>query len=184
MKKVLFGVIVLVLGISNFVFAKTYDLSQINQVKLVTEYDKDTTVDEMDTVTFGSYPQSDASGNTKELIEWIVLDRQGDKTLLLSKYILDCKCYNNKFEDVTWETSSLRNWLNSDFYDNAFNGSEQEKIQTTNVITNNNIFRGTKGGNNTQDKIFSISIEEVRRYFGNGNQTATTKKWSYSWLHL
>ena len=136
--------------------------------KLVTKYSTDTSIDKMKTVKFGSYPQSDMSGNTKEPIEWIVLDRQGNKTLLLSKYILDCKCYNNEFTDVTWETCSLRNWLNNDFYYKAFSSDEQKKIVTTNVVNNNNIDYGTNGGNNTNDKVFCLSIEEVQKYFGNG----------------
>ena len=136
--------------------------------KLVTSYSTDTTIDQMETVKFGSDYQNDAF--TKEPIEWIVLDKQGGRTLLLSKYILDCKCYNNKYKDVTWETCDLRKWLNNDFYYQAFNSSEQEKIQTTNVINNNNIDCGTYGGNNTNDKVFCLSIEETRKYFGNGTK--------------
>ena len=85
MKRALFEIILLVFIINSVSFARTYDLSQISQVKLVSEYPTDTIVDEMDTVTFGSYPQSDVSGNTKEPIEWIVLDRQGNEAFLLSK---------------------------------------------------------------------------------------------------
>ena len=141
--------------------------TRFNNAKLVTNYSPDTVIDQMDTVSFGSYPQSDASGNIKEPIEWIVLDRQDNKILLLSKYILDCKCYNNEYTDVTWETCTLRNWLNNDFYYRAFSSDEQRKIVTTNVINNNNIDYGTNGGNNTNDKIFCLSIEETRKYFGN-----------------
>ena len=170
MKKIKFLTLLFVSAIGSEVMSKAYDLSQISQVKLVSEYTAETNVDEMDTVIFGSYPQSDASGNTKEPIEWIVLDRQGDKTLLLSKYILDCKRYNNEYKDVTWETCTLRNWLNNDFYNSAFSSSEQNKIETTNVINNNNIDHGTNGGNNTNDKIFCLSIDEVRKYFGVGTK--------------
>ena len=170
MKKIKFLTLLFVSAIGSEVMSKAYDLSQISQVKLVSEYTAETNVDEMDTVIFGSYPQSDASGNTKEPIEWIVLDRQGDKILLLSKYILDCKRYNNEYKDVTWETCTLRNWLNNDFYNSAFSSSEQNKIETTNVINNNNIDHGTNGGNNTNDKIFCLSIDEVRKYFGVGTK--------------
>lgn len=143
-------------------------VTNFRDAKLVTSYSQDTTINQMDTVSFGSYPQSDASGIEKEPIEWIVLDRQGNKALLLSKYILDCKCYNNEYTDVTWETCSLRNWLNNDFYYRAFSSDEQKKIISTNVINNNNIDYGTTGGNNTNDKVFCLSIEETRKYFGEG----------------
>ena len=99
----------------------------------MTEYPSNTTVDQMDTVLFGSYPQSDASGFTKEPIEWIVLDRQEDRALLLSKNILDCKNYNDTLVDTTWENCSLRNWLNTSFLLNAFDSNEQKKnIKFTN----------------------------------------------------
>lgn len=165
MKKIVIACLLFIVLLYSAVVAKTYDLSQISQARLVTSYSDETTVDQMDTVLFGSYPQSDASGNTKDPIEWIVLDRQGDKTLLLSKYILDNKCYNNEEKDVTWEICSLRVWLNNEFYCKAFNGSEQSKILTTNVINIDNSIYGTNGGKNTNDKIFCMSIDEAKKYF-------------------
>lgn len=144
------------------------EVSSILQVKLVTEYDDNTIIDEMDTITFGSYPQTDESGNTKQPIEWIVLERYDNRALLLSKYILDCKKYNSENTAITWEKCSLRNWLNNDFYLEAFDSNEQNRILTTNVINSNNSSFGTYGGNNTNDKIFCLSIEEIRKYFGDG----------------
>ena len=176
MKKILFVAILTVIMNISFVFAKTYDLLQISQARLVTSYSDETTVDQMDTVLFGSYPQTDASGNTKDPIEWIVLDRQGDKTLLLSKYILDNKCYNNEKKDATWEICSLRVWLNNEFYCKAFNGSEQSKILTTNVINIDNSIYGTNGGKNTNDKIFCMSIDEVKKYFYQINMESDNKR--------
>ena len=138
-------------------------LNQIQKAKLVTQYASDTTVDQMDTVTFGSYYQSNS--NTKEPIDWIVLDRQEDKALLLSKYILDCKCYNEEYKELTWETCNLRSWLNNSFYNTAFNSNEKNYIHTTNVINSDNVEDDTKGGNNTNDKVFLLSIDEVKKYF-------------------
>ena len=149
--------------------------SKLKQIKLVTEYSKDTLVYDMDTVKFGSYPQSDVTGNKKEPIEWIVLDRQDGKALLLSKYILDYKSYDTStdfFSDINiWEKCSLRSWLNSDFYNNAFKSEEKEKIIKTYLINNNNIDYGINGGNNTEDNVFCLSIEEIRKYFGDGFRT-------------
>ncbi len=178
MRKLLLSILVLVFVSVSIAIANNYDLSQISQARLVTSYSADTTVDQMDTVTFGSYPQSDASGNTKEPIEWIVLDRQGDKAFLLSKYILDCKDYNNHGENCTWETCSLRNWLNSIFYNVAFSNSEKEIILTTNVLNkiNEEVYYKryapnyrpqikTVAGNNTFDKVFLLSLDEFDNYF-------------------
>ena len=167
MRKICFFSLLIAILKFSLVFAQTYNISQISQVKLVTEYSANTLVDQMDTVTFGLYPQSDISGNKKEPIEWIVLDRHGDEYFLLSKYILDCKCYNDvrQDKDITWENCSLRNWLNTTFLNSAFNSNEQVLIKTTNVINSDNEYWKTIGGNNTNDKLFCMSIEEVKRYF-------------------
>ena len=42
-----------------------------------------------DVITFGKYEQDNKTSNGKEDIEWIILDRQGDKVLLISRMALD-----------------------------------------------------------------------------------------------
>lgn len=64
-------------------------------------------------VFFGTYPQSEF-GDDKTPIEWLVLDREGDKALLLSWYGLDTQPYNADSSDITWAACSLRKWLNKD----------------------------------------------------------------------
>ena len=165
MKKLFLEIILLVFVINSIAFAKTYDLSQISQVKLVTEYSDDTTVNEMDTVIFGSYPQSDTSGATKEPIEWVVLDRQGNEALILSKCVLDCKCYNASGESVDWENCSLRNWLNNSFVNNAFSEEEKASIQYTKLINKGNTKYNTGDESSTNDYIFALSLDEIETYF-------------------
>lgn len=162
------------------------DLSRrIRNAKLVTEYSADTLVDNMDTVTFGSYPQSDASGNAKEPIEWIVLDRDENKheALLLSKYVIDSKPYNEEGGSALWENCTLRKFLNNDLYNIAFNNEEKQKIINSKVINENflnydytkkyNIKYNGKldyfvaGGNVTHDKVFLLSESESIKYFSN-----------------
>lgn len=58
-------------------------------------------------VTFGTYPQTKA-GNDATPIEWLVLARDGDKALLISRYALDAQPYNKDYTSVTWETCTLR----------------------------------------------------------------------------
>lgn len=116
-----------------------------------------------DIVTFGSYPQ-DADGTVKP-IEWQVLAVEDGKALLISRYGLDAKPYNEKYVEVTWESCTLRTWLNADFYKEAFSKDEQSKIQLTKVENKDNEVYGTPGGNNTTDKIFLLSLEETLKYF-------------------
>ena len=59
------------------------------------------TGEEPETVLFGSYEQDGDAANGKEPIEWLVLARDGDKALLLSKYALDHQSFMPFYEPVT-----------------------------------------------------------------------------------
>lgn len=118
-------------------------------------------------VTFGKYPQT-RSGIDNTPIEWQVLVINDSKALLISRYGLDAKPYNEKYADITWETSSLRKWLNSDFIKIAFSETEQDALQTTTV--NNSKSHGNSSwypsnNANTLDKVFLLSYLEVCEYF-------------------
>ena len=119
-------------------------------------------------VSFGTYPQTKA-GNDATPIEWLVLARDGNKALLISRYGLDAQRYNKDTSSVTWETCTLRTWLNGTFYNKAFSSAEQAAILTTNVDNSKNqCYSGwsTNGWKNTQDKVFLLSYAEANKYFG------------------
>ena len=120
------------------------------------------------TIEFGNYPQ-DKDG-TEKPIEWIVMKNEGNQVLLLSKYVLDAKSYNEEWEDVTWETSDIRQWLNNEFYTAAFNKSEKAKIQTSLIKNEDNSEHGTSGGNDTEDKVFLLSEKEAETLFSNDDE--------------
>ena len=118
-------------------------------------------------VTFGEYPQTTA-GEDMTPIEWLVLARDGNKALLISRYGLDAQPYNKDKANVTWENCTLRTWLNSTFYNKAFSSAEQAAILTTSVDNSQNqcfSLWGTSGGNNTQDKVFLLSYAKANKYF-------------------
>jgi hypothetical protein len=77
------------------------------------------------TFIFGSYDGKD--------IEWLVLDAQGDKALVITKDIIDRRKYNKKYVGTTWEQCDLRQWLNGDFYTQAFSSIERSATVLTNV---------------------------------------------------
>ena len=121
-------------------------------------------------VTFGHYEQDNNLINGTEPIEWSVLeiDVINNRALLISRYALDARPYNRRDADVTWETCSLRNWLNQDFYNAAFSNAEQEMILITDVDNSENqgySAWSTDGGNNTEDKVFLLSYAEALRYY-------------------
>lgn len=160
-------------------------ITTIENAKLVSEYKENTTVDKMDVVTFGKYPQSTNSAKYKDPIEWLVLERKDDQALLLSKYVLDKHAYNNV--DVisslgnpyyVWENSSIRSWLNSSFRYDAFSEEERNNIINTNVDNTSPTINGEawENGNNTNDYIFLLSVNECIKYFGNYNTDHTENK--------
>lgn len=118
-----------------------------------------------DYIFFGTYEQDNDTANGKEYIEWLVLEVEDGKALLVSKYALDCKPYNTSFTKVTWETCSLRKWLNEMFINNAFGVEEQAQIQSTSVSADKNPEYSTDPGNSTTDKVFLLSVTEVKKYF-------------------
>ena len=120
-----------------------------------------------DIITFGKYEQDNNTDNGKEDIEWIVLDKKSDGQLvLISKYVLDCQPYNTEYTEVTWETCSLRKWLNGTFMDTAFSEEEKAKIQSTTITNEDSPMSGTDGGNDTTDKVYLLSYSEASNLFG------------------
>ena len=123
-----------------------------------------------DVYIFGSYEQDNNEANGKEDIEWQVLEKDGTKILVISKYALDYQPYNTEWEAVTWETCSLREWLNDEFINTAFSDEEKAMIPTVVVTADENPYPNPYGdetdpGNDTQDQIFLLSIIEVEKYF-------------------
>ena len=118
-----------------------------------------------DIYTFGIYEQDNDASDGGEPIEWVILDKDGDSLLLISRYALDCKPFNDENAGSTWESSFLRAWLNGEFIDSAFNSAELELIKSITAAAGVNPKYDTPAGGDTTDKVFILSIEEVERYF-------------------
>lgn len=123
-----------------------------------------------DYVFFGAYEQDNNTSNGKEKIEWLVLEVKEGKALVISKDALDCKQYNTSDTDITWETCTLREWLNNDFINAAFSEEEGAVIPTVTVSADNNPDYGTNPGNATQDRVFLLSITEANKYFSSDSE--------------
>ena len=109
-------------------------------------------------------------------ITWRVLAVEDETVFLLAEQALDCQEYNIRDDSVTWETSSIRSFLNSyaaaynqdkedysskGFLNTAFTEEERNAIYSTKVVNANSLAYDTKGGRDTQDKIFLLSESEV-----------------------
>lgn len=121
-----------------------------------------------DCVYFGNYWQTDTNGDgkadkkdAKTPIKWRVLSVDGDDAFLIADKNLDVQRYNDGYEDVTWETCTMRSWLNETFKSNAFSSAEQAAIKATSLENKDNQVYGTAGGNATTDSIFLLSLEDI-----------------------
>ena len=109
-----------------------------------------------DKISFGSY-------------EWRVLEVKNNTALIITEYIIEQRAYHNAYKDITWADCSLRKYLNNEFYD-RFSAAEKSRIIPVLNKNPDNQWYGTKGGRDTQDSIFLLSIEEtVCRYFGDSS---------------
>ena len=102
-------------------------------------------------ILFGSYPQSDVSFQPEPL-KWLVLERRGSACLCTSQLLLDCQPYHIEDGPVTWAECYLRQWLNRDFFSNAFTEEEQRRILCSELETLHA---------KTQDKIFLLHSQEA-----------------------
>ena len=115
---------------------------------------------------FGEYQQL-SSATCKTPIEWVILDIDGEenKILMLSDKAFSSAPYNIEHVDTTWETCTLRKWLNETFINDAFSVKEKKQIKNTTVSADANPKYHTDPGNATIDKAFFLSINEAGQYF-------------------
>ncbi len=123
-------------------------------------------------VKFGTYGFT--ADRKNESLEWKILsyDEKNNKILLITKPAIFSSGFNeynySGAQDLTviWENCTLREYLNGNFYQKSFT-DEDKKIIIKSVLENkgNDNF-GRKGGGNTEDYVFLLSIEEAEEYFG------------------
>ncbi len=113
-------------------------------------------------VYYGKYEQDGNVQNGAEPIEWIVLDKDAQGLMLISRYCLDCKPYNETRTDVNWQSSSLRAWLNGEFYSTAFDETEQSNIIETEEEL---IIDPPMEERSVKDKVSILSTEKAQNYY-------------------
>ena len=118
-----------------------------------------------DIITFGNYWQDKDKSAGKQPVEWQVLDVKDGKALVISKYGLINHKYNEERACVTWETCTLRKWLNANFIKDIFSAEEMKAVMLSDVSADKNPRYNTDQGNATKDKLFLLSIKEVDQYF-------------------
>ncbi|MCR5843379.1 MAG: DUF6273 domain-containing protein [Oscillospiraceae bacterium] len=134
-----------------------------------------------DVIPFGHYAQAKEASDSGEAIEWLVLDVQGNEALLISKYVLESRAFNEADNSGSiWEKSSLRKWLNEDFLNAAFTEEEQKAILTSTVDNGEeqtsefwSMFSAPIVGDNTEDKVYILSYAEALKYFNSDSDRSS-----------
>ena len=96
---------------------------------------------------------------------WRILDIKNNEALIITEYIIEQRAYHDAYKDITWTDCSLRKYLNGEFYDKFSMADKSRIIPVVNKNPDNQWY-GSKGGEDTRDSIFLLSIEEVCKYFG------------------
>ncbi len=96
-----------------------------------------------------------------ERIKWNILKRSGNKMLVVADKCLEYMPYNQGWKSVTWETCTLRKWLNNEFYQSAFTAEERALICKTTTANEDNPKKGTPGGKATEDYVALLSYNEL-----------------------
>ena len=121
-----------------------------------------------DCVYYGNYWQNDTNGDevadykdAKVPIKWRVLSINGNDAFLMSDKILVCKEYSDVSSN--WENSTIRKWLNTTFYNDAFSETEKKAITISQVKTEE---PKTSYGDEfnscvTNDSVYLMSISEM-----------------------
>ena len=100
---------------------------------------------------------------------WRVLDVMGGQALLLAEEIIGQRQFHHGTEEATWESSSIRQWLNGEFLD-GFGQQERDRIAAT-MLSNRHGAHDWPGWHasdadptDTQDMVFLLSIGEATHY--------------------
>lgn len=98
-------------------------------------------------------------------IEWLVLKEEGLATLVISKDTIGGYQFDGNSSNSSWAHSSLRTYLNNDFYENVFTAEEKKKIVNAKL---------TDIGN-AKDNVFILSENEVKTLLTEENDDYTRR---------
>lgn len=95
-----------------------------------------------------------------EPIKWRVLSVNDNDALIMADCLVDVQTFDSSTKS-TWESSSIRKWLNESFLNRAFTDEEQAAIIKSIIANNPNSYWKTESGNDTADKVFLLSEQEA-----------------------
>ena len=125
-------------------------------------------------ITFGIYKEKP--------IEWILLNKQFDKALLITKESVEQDAFHTDESYPTWENSTIRTWLNEDFYNSAFNDAERgiiRKSQNTSITNlRKMVVKREYETITTSENVFLLSYDEALTY----RPYLPVDQYGFSWI--
>ena len=114
---------------------------------------------------------------------WQVLDVVGtSRALLLADRVVGTRPYHDEQVAVTWRGCDLRRWLNDEFCD-SLGEPLVSRVLTAKVRNEPNPVWGTRGGLNTKDQIFLLSMREAAVYL-KGKEPDIWESYRHAFLSL
>lgn len=104
-------------------------------------------------------------------IEWVVLKEEGMFSLVITKTKLGNRRRFNNNNNNSWIQSDIRNFLNVEFFNNAFSSDEKKKIVNTFLSS----------PNNTKDNIFLLDIHEAESLIKSDDEYCNNRRCNSDW---
>ena len=128
-----------------------------------------------DLVPFGT---TGSDGSASPLL-WQVLDKTEDSLLLITREVLPAPRYNDSNYYPAWGTSSMRSWLNGEFYQNTFTEEEKSRILPTDITYTTTITEdGSWGEETVTDQVFLLNADQAQQYFADNESRQATLSWN------
>ena len=105
-------------------------------------------------ITFGKY-------------KWKILERSDDCVRMIasdigSTHLFYRAPFHDRFEEVSWEDCSLREWLNTQVLEEIFDDAQRERLVLQKSEPSANAAYGTAYAGETQDYVTILSCEEIQ----------------------
>lgn len=173
---ILIVALILVAGIGIFAYQKSNTRSEKNKTEKGHFIEIANTEDEIEYADISKAAPGDKVrlGDYEGEISWNVLAEQDGNLMLISTDCIAQRAYHDQSEDVTWKQCEMRKWLNETFYEKAFSQDEKAIILETKVSNPNNDAFSTKGGKDTRDYVYLLSIDEAKQYFLEASERMVT----------
>lgn len=112
-------------------------------------------------IIFGAYEQDGDYRNGKEPLEWLVLERDGDRALLLSKYGIETLLWDKDQPIGAYDVDDLYWMMNRTLYETAFSAKERAALIQTNPIKNESLAEFPWGMTQYPGYTFLLETDDV-----------------------